>query len=81
MEVYDSVYHNDIIALTEAQLNQGIPDEEIFINSFSTKPFRKDDPVGDGYRGICVYHQENLPRNGAVILGCYLPRSMLLKLF
>ena len=52
LEVYNSVYHNDIIALTETQLNQGIPDDEILINSFSSKPFRKDDPSGDRYRGI-----------------------------
>ena len=59
LEAYDSVYHNDIIALTETQLNQRIPDDEILINGFSSKPFRKDDPSGDRYRGICVYY--NLP--------------------
>ena len=61
LEAYDSVYHNDIIALTETQLNQRIPDDEILINGFSSKPFRKDDPSGDRYRGICVYYKENLP--------------------
>ena len=61
LEAYDSVYHNDIIALTETQLNQRIPDDEILINGFSSKPFRKDDPSGDRYRSICVYYKENLP--------------------
>ena len=61
LEAYDFVYHNDIIALTEIQLNQGILDDEILINGFSGKPFRKDDPGGDLYRGICVYYKENLP--------------------
>ena len=37
LEAYDSVYHNDIIALTETQLNQGISDDEILINGFSGK--------------------------------------------
>ena len=59
--MYNSANHNDIIALTDTQLNQGIPDDEILINSFSSKPFRKDDPSGDRYRGICVYYKENLP--------------------
>ena len=60
LEAYDSVYHNDIIALTEIQLNQGIPDDEILINGFSDKPFRKDDPSGDRYRAICVYPKSTL---------------------
>ena len=38
LEAYDSVYHNDIIALTETQLNQRIPEDEILINGFSSKP-------------------------------------------
>ena len=59
--MYNSVYHDDIIALSETQLNQGIPDDEILINSFSSKPFRKDDPSDDRYRGICVCYEENLP--------------------
>ena len=61
MEAYDTVYHNDIIALTETQLNQGISDDEIFINGFSGKPFQKDDPRNDRYCDICVYYKENLP--------------------
>ena len=61
LEAYDSAYHNDIIALTETQLNQGIPDNEILINGFSGKSFRKNDPSGDHYCGICVYYKENLP--------------------
>ena len=56
----DTVYHNDIIAFTETQLNQGISDDEILINGFSGKLFRKDDDR-DRYRGICVYYKENLP--------------------
>ena len=62
-EAYDTVYHNDTIALTETQLNQGISYDEILINGFSGKPFRKDDPSGGRYRGICVYryYKENLP--------------------
>ena len=27
---------------------------------FLVKPFRKDDPSGDRYHGICVYYKENL---------------------
>ena len=59
LDAYDTVYHNDIIALTETQLNQGISDDEVLINGFSGKPFRKDDPSGDRHRGICVYFKEN----------------------
>ena len=36
-------------------------DDGILINSFSGKPFRKDDPSSDRYRGICVNYKENLP--------------------
>ena len=61
LEAYDTIYHNDIIALTETQLNQRISDDKILINGFSGKPFQKDDPSGDRYRGICVYYKENLP--------------------
>ena len=59
LDAYDTVYHNDIIALTETQLNQGISDDEVLINGFSGKPFRKDDLSGDRHRGICVYFKEN----------------------
>ena len=66
LEAYDSVYHNDVIALTETQLNQGKRDDEILVdeilvNGFSGEPFRKDDSSSDRYRGISVYYKENVP--------------------
>ena len=37
LEAYNSVYHNDIIALTETKLNQGIPDDKILSKDPSEK--------------------------------------------
>ena len=41
LEAYDAGYHNDIIALTETQLNRGISDDEISTNGFSSKTLPK----------------------------------------
>ena len=58
-EAYDSVFHYDLIALSETNLNGTIHNEEIFIEGFSKETFRNDHPSGDK-QGVCIYFKGNL---------------------
>ena len=61
MEDYNTVFHYDIIALSETFLNNTVKDEDIFIEDFSKTIFRSDHPGGDQVGGVCIYFKKNLP--------------------
>ena len=61
IEAYNSIFHYDIIALSETIINNSVPDEDIFIEGFSKEIFRSDHPSGDKKGGVCIYFKENLP--------------------
>ena len=56
IEAYNSIFHYDIIALSETIINNSVPDEDIFIEGFSREIFR-----GDKKDGVCIYFKETLP--------------------
>ena len=47
IETYNSIFHYDIIALSERIINNSVPDEDIFIEGLSEEIFRSDHPSGD----------------------------------
>ena len=47
IEAYNSIFHYDIIALSETITNNSVPDEDIFIEGFSKEIFRSDHPSGE----------------------------------
>ena len=61
IEAYNSIFHYDIIALSETVINNSVPDEDIFIEGFSKEIFRSDHPSGDKKGGLCIYFKETLP--------------------
>ena len=61
MKAYNTVFHYDIIALSETFLNNTVKDDDIFIEGFSKTVFRSDHPGGDKVGGVCIYFEENLP--------------------
>ena len=61
LEAYNSIFHYDLIALSETNLNETVKNEDIIIDGFSTEIFRSDHPSGDEQGGVCVYFKENLP--------------------
>ena len=44
IEAYNSIFHYDIIALSETIINNSVPDEDIFIEGFSKEIFSSDHP-------------------------------------
>ena len=72
IEAYNSVFHYDLIALSETNLNGTIHNEEILIEGNNKEIFRNDHLSGDKQGGVCIYFEENLyikrrkkPRNYA----------------
>ena len=61
LEAYNSIFHYDLIALSETNLNETVKNDDIIIDSFSTEFLRSDHPSGDRQVGVCVYFKENLP--------------------
>ena len=61
LEAYNSIFHYDLMVLTETYLNKTVKNEDIIIDGFSTEIFRGDHPSGDKQGGVCVYFKENLP--------------------
>ena len=64
IEAYSSVFHYDLIALSETNLNATIHNEEILVEGFSKEIFRNDHPSGDKQGGVCIYFKENLSIKG-----------------
>ena len=52
IEAYNSIFHYDIIALSETIINNSVPDEDIFSEGFSEEIFRTDHPSGDKKSGL-----------------------------
>ena len=61
IEAYNSVFHYDIIALSETYLNESIKDEGIRTEGYSREIFRSDHPNGKKEGGICLHFKENFP--------------------
>ena len=61
IEAYNSIFHHDIIALSETIINNSLQDEDIFIEGFSKEIFRSDHPSGNKKGGVCIYFKETLP--------------------
>ena len=61
IEAYNSIFHYDIIALSETIINNSVQDEDIFIEGFSKEIFRSDHPSGDKKGGVCIYFKDTLP--------------------
>ena len=61
IEAYNSVFHYDLTALSETNLNATIHNEEILVEGFSKEIFRSDHPSADKQGGVCIYFKENLP--------------------
>ena len=61
IEAYNSIFHYDIIALSETIINNSVQDEDIFFEGFSKEIFRSDHLSGDKKGGICIYFKETLP--------------------
>ena len=60
IEAYNTVYHYDVITISETFLNSKIDDSDICIQGFS-HVFRKDHPNDTSRGGVCLYYRENLP--------------------
>ena len=61
IEAYNSVFHYDIIALSETIINNSAPDEDIFIEGFNKEIFRSDHPSGDKKGGVFIFFKETFP--------------------
>ena len=61
IEAYNSIFHYDIIALSETIKNNSVQDKDIFIEGFSKEIFHSDHPSGDKKGGVCSYFKETLP--------------------
>ena len=61
LEAYNSVFHYDLIALSETNLNGTIHNGEILTEGFSKEIFCNDHPSGDKQGGVSIYFEENLP--------------------
>ena len=55
IEAYNSVFHYDLIASSETNLNATVHNEKILIEGFSKEIFRNDHPSGDKQGGFCIY--------------------------
>ena len=60
IESYNSIYHYELIAISEAMLDKSIPNDDIFIHGFSRNIFRSDHPGESKIGGVCLYYKENL---------------------
>ena len=60
IEAYNSIFHHDIIALSETIINNSAPDEDIFIEGSSKEIFRSDHLSGDKKGGVCIFFKEAL---------------------
>ena len=61
LEAYNSIFHYDLMVLSETYLNETDKNEDIIIDGFSTEIFRSDHLRGDKQSGVCAYFKENLP--------------------
>ena len=61
LQAYNSIFHYDLMVLSETYLNKTVKNEDIIIDGFSTEIFRSDHPSGDKQGGVCVYFKGNLP--------------------
>ena len=61
LEAHNSIFHYDLMVLSETYLNETVKNEDIMIDGFSTEIFRSDHPSGDKQGGVCVCFKENLP--------------------
>ncbi len=61
IEAYDSIYKNDIIAISESMLDSTIGNEEICIEGYSKEIYRNDHPSNTKTGGVCLYFREGLP--------------------
>ena len=56
MEVYNSVHHFDVMALSETMLDQSVKNEDIFIQGFSRETYHNDHPSNSKNRGnVCIF--------------------------
>ena len=60
-EPCSSIFHYDVIALSETIINNSVRDEDIYIEGFSKEFFRSDHPSDDKEGGVCIYFKETLP--------------------
>ena len=63
IEAYNSIFHYDIIALSETIINNSVQDEDIFIEGFSKEIFRSDHPSGDKKGGVVFTLKRLFPLN------------------
>ena len=61
IEAYNTIYHHDILALSDTMLNASIDSESISIEGFSKDIFRNDHPSNNKIGGACIYYREGLP--------------------
>ena len=63
IEAYNSVFHYDIIVLSETYLNESIKDEDIRIEGYSREIFRSDHPNGKKRVGSVYTLKRAFPLN------------------
>ena len=51
-EAYNSIFHYDVITLSETYVNESIKDEDIWIDDYSTEVFRSNHPSGKKRVGV-----------------------------
>ena len=56
IEAYNSVFNDDLIAISDTRLDQSIRNEDIQIKGFSCDMLRSDHPSG-----VCLHYEENTP--------------------
>ena len=61
MEVYNSVHHFDVMALSKNMLDKSINNEDIYVQGFSREIYRSDHPSNTKTGGVSVYFREGLP--------------------
>ena len=60
IEVYNSVYNYDMIALSETYLDSSIPNESVSPMGFSKDIYRSDHPNDVKRGGVCLYFKDSL---------------------
>ena len=63
IEALQKTYDFDMFGVCESMLNDSISNEGIFINGFSSHPFRSDKTYNIRNGGVCLYFKESLPIN------------------
>ena len=61
MEVYNSLHHFDVMALSETMLDKSVKNDDIFIQGLSREIYRSDHPSNTKIGRVCVYFREGLP--------------------